>query len=360
MILVKKLIGILTIILAFSFCLTGCDTEGKNGGKKITPTKGVDIVATLDDEINGDSAWCATFQLVWNDMQDLLTENGVNMHPQPEVVDNLNKQSFKEDMISAEYFYKKFAEASPALKEEIIKGIKEKFNQESEILDQINFSEPEDGFHKYIFYAMLYREFTYNNKFDELENNHFEGSNPSNVDFFGVTEDSKNKSKLLDQLEACYYNGYQDYAIKINTKEGDEVILVMKPEGKTFNEIWKEFESKTAAADPREKAIDEDDEFKMPVLSFNVTKEFTELEDKPFDSKTGMPSTIQTAIQNIQFEIDSRGGRVKSEAVIATTDSAAFPEGRFFYFNDTFAIFLKEKGKDVPYFAAYIDDITKY
>lgn len=35
-------------------------------------------------------------------------------------------------------------------------------------------------------------------------------------------------------------------------------------------------------------------------------------------------------------------------------------EPRYFYVDDTFAIFLKEKGKSKPYFAGRVDDITKF
>ena len=33
---------------------------------------------------------------------------------------------------------------------------------------------------------------------------------------------------------------------------------------------------------------------------------------------------------------------------------------RYFYVDDTFAMFLKEKGKELPYFAGKIQDITKF
>ena len=33
---------------------------------------------------------------------------------------------------------------------------------------------------------------------------------------------------------------------------------------------------------------------------------------------------------------------------------------RYFYVDDTFAIFLREKGKALPYFAGRVEDITKF
>ena len=35
-------------------------------------------------------------------------------------------------------------------------------------------------------------------------------------------------------------------------------------------------------------------------------------------------------------------------------------EPRYFYVDDTFAIFLREKGKSKPYFAGRVNDITKF
>ena len=35
-------------------------------------------------------------------------------------------------------------------------------------------------------------------------------------------------------------------------------------------------------------------------------------------------------------------------------------EPRYFYVDNTFAIFLREKGKSKPYFAGGVEDITKF
>lgn len=59
--------------------------------------------------------------------------------------------------------------------------------------------------------------------------------------------------------------------------------------------------------------------------------------------------------------ISLEGGRVKSEAAIDTNvTSAPVKESRNFNVDDTFAIFLKESSRDMPYFAARIDNIKKY
>ena len=73
---------------------------------------------------------------------------------------------------------------------------------------------------------------------------------------------------------------------------------------------------------------------------------------------------IQKAIQTIKFSLDEKGGEIKSEAAIdmtiGVTSVPKADEPRYFYVDDTFAIFLREKGKTKPYFAGRIDDITKF
>ena len=102
----------------------------------------------------------------------------------------------------------------------------------------------------------------------------------------------------------------------------------------------------------------------QPLLAVHGSKnEFTEIQNKAFYFSNGLPYTIEKAIQTIEFELDRKGGKIKSEAgMMAKNESAImFPEERReFFIDDTFAIFLIEEGKDAPYFAGKINDITKF
>ena len=104
------------------------------------------------------------------------------------------------------------------------------------------------------------------------------------------------------------------------------------------------------------------DEFKTPFINFNVKKEYNELSNIIFTSKSGNEYMIDKAIQTISFSLDEKGGRIKSEAAsdIKTTAMENYEEKRYFNVDNTFVLFLKEEGKDRPYFAARIDDIRKY
>ena len=326
------------------------------------------VVPTMLDVIENDSSWCGAFQLVWNDMKNELVKKDVIFNPQLDVVKNLNKEDFNETMLSEDYYYKKYGRKSLALKEQIEMGIKEKFNQTSDILDKFDWPKEEEDNPKnieqkvYFFYAMLCRRFEFLQKFDKLDNDKF-GDKYEDVEYFGI--DSNTDNSIGNQIRVLYYNSKEDFAILINTKTNDEVIFCKDPKGNTFNEIYDNLneEANSYTGSVSFKAADE---FKAPKMDFSVEKDYEELEHKKFEIDGG-DAEIDKAIQIIKLSLDENGGDIKSEAAIeVSTNMTAGPinsvkeETRYFYVDDTFAIFLREKGKDKPYFAGKIEDIRKF
>ena len=55
--------------------------------------------------------------------------------------------------------------------------------------------------------------------------------------YFGIKKNSES-DELRKQVEVLYYNSKDDFAIKLKTKQEDEVILCKNPKGNTFNEIY--------------------------------------------------------------------------------------------------------------------------
>ena len=319
-------------------------------------TEGITTVLTLEDEIKNDVIWCGTFQLIWNDLKNDLAKQDIVFTPQLQVIENLNKETFTIDDISEQYYYKKLGYPSLALKEEIKKAIKDKFNETSNILDDFEWTgrDPQD----YFLYAMLKKEFKFGKAFEELENGKFGDYN--NTKYFGIKSDDM--EELRKQVEVLYYNSKDDFAFKLKTKQEDEVILCKKPEGSTFNKIYNKIIKQSKDYNGA-KSLQEGELLKVPNIKLNEKNEFTEIQNKAFYFSNGLPYTIEKAIQTIEFELDRKGGKIKSEAgMMAKNESAImFPEERReFFIDDTFAIFLIEEGKDAPYFAGKINDITKF
>ena len=323
---------------------------------ELTNTEGITTALTLEDKITNDTIWCGTFQLIWNDLKNDLAKQDIVFTPQLEVVENLNKETFTTKDISEEYYYKKIGKPSLALKEEIEKAIKEKFNETSDILNDFRWEgrDPKD----YFLYAMLKKEFKFEKAFEELNNGSF--GEYENIEYFGIKSDDK--EELREQVEVLYYESEDNFAIKLNTKQEDEIILCKNPEGKTFNEIFKNITDKEKSYKGNKNLV-EGEKLKVPNIKLKEKKEFTEIQDKPYEFSNGDVYSIEKAIQTIEFELDRTGGKIKSEAgMMQLAESAMMPkdEPRKFYVDDTFAIFLIEEDKEVPYFAGLIDDITKF
>ena len=347
------------------------EEQPKSEDKVIKQTTGVTVVPTMLDTVDTDSTWCGTFQLVWNDMKNKVVKKDIVFNPQLDIVKNLNKEDFNETMLSEDYYYKIYGLKSLSLKEQIEKGIKEKFNQTSDILDDFDWSDegldnPNNPYvRRYFFYTMLYRKFEFLKEFDKLGNGKF-GNKYNDVKYFGIDKNTPNS--VGNQIKVLYYNSRDDFAVIVNTKTHDEVIFCKSPKGSNFNEIFDNMNNE-ANKYTGSKSFKDVDEFKAPNLEFNEKREYTELEGKKFETADPYYNTaeIQKAIQTIKFSLDEKGGEIKSEAAIDMKVTGAVVdikqkenEPRYFYVDDTFVLFLREKGKDKPYFAGRINDITKF
>lgn len=316
--------------------------------------KDISVIPTMQDKISGNSAWCGTFQLVWNDMQNNLVDGDVEFSTPNEMVTNLNKQSFTENSISEDYYYKNWGRMTLDLKNEIENGIKDKFNETSDILDLFNWpKENETSEDEYFFYAMLRRNFEFESEFSKLGKNKF--GNSENVDYFGINNETD--KFVRKQVEVLYYNDENDFAVILYTKQGDNVMLVRNPDGMNFEEIYSNA-NKKAEKYKGSKSFGEEDTLSVPNINMDILKEYKELENISFKTKDGDEVVISQAFQTIKMTLDNKGGSIKSEAGMAIKETAFIheEEPRKFEFNDKFAIFLLTDTNE-PYFATNIENM---
>ena len=327
-------------------------------GRKYAPIAKVNtklnIVTSLEDEITSNTAWCGTFNLIWNDLKNDLAKQDIIFSPQPKMVDNLNKGTFNTSYLSEDSYYKVYGTPTPELKKQIEKAIKEKFNETSSILDDFNWENGQDGNH--FLYVMLKKQFEFPKVFTKLENGDF--GKYKNVKYFGI--DSNTDEAVRDQVKVLYYNSSSDFAIKLKTKQNDEVIISRGNTENNFGDIFKGITEKSSKYEGK-KSFSKTDKLKIPNIKFNLKEEITEVENKLFTFSNGREYCIEKALQTIEFELDEKGGKIKSEAGISLKEAAIMPteKPRDFLVDDTFTIFLKEEGRDLPYFAAQISDISQ-
>lgn len=351
----NKLIRLLVMFVVGIVCTAGLvyatytiynNVKENNKKVRLTPTYTAGL-STIEDNV----VWIGTFQLVWNDLMDELVGGPIEFEDgESEFAKELNKQSFTVKDLSKDSYYKKFGKTSLELKKEIEEGIKNKFNEESEILDRVDWENPNRG---HVLYAMLKKEFEYIEPFKLMGANTFADENVY-VEYFGF-DDAKYDSGVKT-VDILFYNSESEFAIRLNTNEGEEVYLYRGADMDTsFNDIYKEMVNKTEEYNGRTE-FKLGDIVKIPKIKLKEDINYDELCGRFIK---GYYEYIAQAIQTIDFELDNYGGYVKSEALIETLKEAISMQDnnamRFIY-NDEFVLFLKEKDKENPYMALKVSD----
>lgn len=302
----------------------------------------LNTLPTNETRLVDDSIWCPTFQLIWNDLKNKIIGQDIvfNNDSDNSFAKELNRESFNENMISDEYYYKNYGYMTKELKEIIEKDLQEKFNEKSDILDSFNFSEKS---REYFLYSMLYRKFTFKNPFDILSKK-----------TFGISDNSD--SKLYDNVRVLFYEDSNNYALSLLTNEHDEVILYKGARGKTFHDTYKIIVDKTS---PDVSKFSFDDRLTISNMNFNTNRTYDEITGKVFMDISGNEFYISRAIQTVSFKLDNTGGRVKSESAMAVK-MMAVRVNRHFDFTSDYVLFLKEESRDEPYLGINVTNIKNF
>lgn len=303
--------------------------------------------------------WVGTFQIVWNDLMDNLTQGPVvfTQGDAPTMVEELNKRFFTKDSLSENAYYAKWGEVSSALKEEIEQAIQAKFGEKSEVLDGLDWTvEPE--IKKYVLYAMLRKDFQFVKKLNDLGQSWFRGSE-QDVNYFGADGEPS--------IGIQFYNNEDDFAVTLKTKQGDLVHLYRtNTQAKTLAELYAQMK-KEAQSYKGNREFEDTDLFKAPKLDFTSKREFSELYGKPIrNPKSPNPMKILKAMETVELAMNEVGAKIKSEAAIEVAEYGGMPDfdiieepqWRYFYVTGPYAMFIEETGKQ-PYLAMYITDAAR-
>ena len=150
-----------------------------------------------------------------------------------------------------------------------------------------------------------------------------------------------------------YFNNSEDFAIKLKTKEGDEIILYRTNDNKNFNEYYDDIKQKTNAY-TGSREFSKDDELLVPYVRVNGMIAYNELYGKVIENSNGLYFT--DIIQNVNFSLNESGCNLSSKATMVTEYLGIGEETKFCQFDDKFIIFMKEKNAEQPYFALKVDN----
>ena len=269
------------------------------------------------------------------------------------LVDELNKRTFTKDMLSKDDYYIKVGKTSPKLKEEIKNELSQKFNiNVSNVLDEIDFENDTNAIMGYTVYSMLMKNFEFIVPFDKLGGFRFD-DNEGYVEYFGINNASD--ESLNQNVEVLFYNNRNDFAVKLKTKENEELILYMNETYTSFNDMYNEIEEKSKNYSG-DKTFNQSDELKIPYINVDTIINYDELCGKIIKDTDQM--YISNAIQNVKFTLNEKGGNLLSEATVVSEYNSLAENARFFNFTKPFIIFMKEENKSKPYFSLKVDNVN--
>ena len=338
----KRAVFGLVILFVMSFFIRTCAS-----GIEVQPA----IISKSNEQ---DRVWVGTFQLVWNEFIDKYVHTPVRLKGgTPIYVFELNFKTFDTASLTDKCYYKYSGNITKNTVKNIKKAIEKKFNETSDILDKLELKPSSNNF---IIYVMLKKDFEFIKEFDKLGRLPF--GKDAEAEYFGIGDGTS--KDLKEGVKVLYYNNPKDYAVMLYTKDNEEVYLYKNAANKDFRTLYSDMKYK-AATYKGSKVFENQDKLRVPNIKLNVTKTYDELSDKRV---LGTNITIDKAIETVIFNMDSKGVQLKSEAALTFVESigpmAKKPSPRYFYFDDTFVIFLKERTGKLPYFALRVSDITKF
>ena len=346
----NKVSKVMIVILCISILLAGGVyatikiMENFTGKASITPTY-TSQLSTMDTN----KVWCGTFNLVWNDFMNDVIGGKIEFEDGPsKLADELNKQSFKADQLSENSYFKIHGQAmGDDLRNKIQNGIKQKFNEDSKLVDRIDWNDSNG----YVLYAMLKKEFNFLEPFSTAMGSMKFNNSETRVKCFGV--DCSTKPDASKNVEILFYNSAKDFAIKLKTKEGEEVILYKTTgENKSFEENYEEVKKKQSSYSGKT-TFEKEDMLRIPFIKVNDEINYDELCGREIKNSKYY---IKQALQTIDFELNNVGGSVKSEAVIDATLKEIIKNSRKMILDSDFILYLREENKEQPYFALKVDN----
>ncbi len=282
--------------------------------------------STLDENtIN--NLWVGTLDLAWKELEDKIGLNKIELEGEmPQIANDLNESTFSKEMLNPNDY-----------KINVERTVTNGYKIDATLNKELNFLESFDNFNDY--------KWTFGNS-DEA------------IKYFGINNASP--EKMNRNVEILFYNKLNngsllsnDMAIKLKTKEGDEIILYRTDDKKSFDEYYEDIKAKTKNYKGRTE-FSQDDELRVPYVKVNGMINYNQLYDKKIKNSKGL--YIYDVIQNVNFYLNERGCNLSSKATMVTEYMGIGEDTKYCYFQDTFIIFMKEKKSDKPYFALKVDN----
>lgn len=289
------------------------------------------------DEHTVNNLWVGTLDLSWKEIEKRLGVDRIQIAGEeiPQIAMNLNASNFTKEMLDDKDYKIEV--------EEILNGYK----TNASLNKELHFLRPFDNFNDWF---RDYKDANFGIPF---------GDGKDNIKYFGINDASD--EAMAKNVEVLFYDNQRDqgykedaeFAIKLKTQEGDEIILYRTDSNKNFDDYYEDIKIKSEEYTEDSKEFLEDDELQIPYIRINGIISYNELYGKEIANSEGY--SIYDVLQTVNFNLNESGCNLSSKATIVDA-TLGIHAPRYFYFRDTFVLFMKEKDVDYPYFALKVDN----
>ena len=89
------LIVVLIAVAGYNITKKAPQEEKKNIQEgKLNTTDGIITTASLEDEVQNNTIWCGTFQLIWNDLKNEIAKKDIEFNPQSKIAEIFKSSLF--------------------------------------------------------------------------------------------------------------------------------------------------------------------------------------------------------------------------------------------------------------------------
>lgn len=300
--------------------------------------------------------WCGSFQLAWNEACSLIGED-LRFLDEPAMVGVLNKKSFTKRDLDAESYVAVAGFVKDDVHGKIARKLEETFQGRAtpRYVPSADLTpRPQD----IVAYSYLFKNLEFEVPFERIEKPVLFGT--AKVPCFGIGEEYKaGHFKMFEQLVILDYQSEDDFVIELRTKgEGDRVILAKTQPLETLEATVRAVQKRAANPEPTQPR--EGDVLKVPKFNFDLTRRYAELQRKRLlvnNPKVADDLMVLSALQNVRFQFDEKGVRLRSESHIAIGCSASPPPPptrHIMVFDKPFLVILERSDADLPYFALWV------
>ena len=209
----------------------------------------------------------------------------------------------------------------------------------------------------FITYSYLFKNMEFRAPFERIKTPLVFGG--TKVACFGMDQYRSAHKRMYPQVLILDYKSPDDFVIELKTKsKGDRVILAkIQPKATLAATIASVKARATPAA--AEQAIG-GDILKVPKFNFDITRSYREVQGRLLvlrNTEVAKDLRLLSAVQNIRFEMDEKGVKLRSEGHMAFGCAAeCIPRPQhIMIFDKPFLIMLTRVNAKLPYFALWVD-----